>query len=365
MTDPIAAWNYSEASGTTVNDRTGGGSNFTMTGTTARTAAGGGYTYGGTRPNTKGLTQASNEVQAGPATAAPFNTPARTWGTWGIVNPADPSWFLEAFSSTLGGGTGVTGWLNLSGVLRARAKNTSNTAFERNTTAVASVYHYWAFTHDGANLKVYRTTTAGDPTSLAQVGADVPMAFTIAPADAVRIFDNCGSGVTLSDTRVWNVALTLAELKTWAATPQEDAPAGVTATFSGSLPGITGALSARAVASSTVAGQLPGLVGAFSGEATVAASFTGALPGLVGGFVGEATATAALAGTLPAITGAFTGSVGSGVSAVLAGVLPGLVGALTGHIETAAVSDLALAGRVESQWQTAVESGRYITEVES
>lgn len=218
---PDAAWNYGEASGAVV-DQTGNGRGFALTGTTARTAAGGGYTYGGAQPNTKGLTQASNEVQAGPSPAF-LNVAAWSIATWAKAAPADPSWFLELFNNTLGGGTGVAGWLMLSSSLRGRIKNSSNTAFEQTVTPDGTNYHYFAITHDGTNLKVYRDTAG----TLALIGT-VAAAFTRATADVFRVFDNSGSGCILSETRMWTTALTLAELQEASSTPVVAATVSVT-----------------------------------------------------------------------------------------------------------------------------------------
>lgn len=218
---PDAAWNYGETSGAVV-DQTGNGRGFALTGTTARTAAGGGYTYGGTQPNTKGLTQASNEVQLGPSPTF-LNVAAWSFGTWAKAGAADPSWFLELFNSTLGGGTGVAGWLILSGSTRGRIKNSSNTAFEQAVTPDGANYHYFAITHDGTNLKVYRDTSG----TLALIGT-VAAAFTRATADAIRVFDNSGSGCILSETRMWATALTLAELQESSSTPVVAAVSSVT-----------------------------------------------------------------------------------------------------------------------------------------
>lgn len=221
--DPAAAWNYAEASGATVQDRSGNGRSFALTGTSTRTAAGNGYTYGGSVPNSKGLTQLTNEVQLGPALAGLDVTPW-SMGTWAKAGAADPSWFLEFFRG-LTDNTGVRGWLTLAGSLRGRIKNPANSAFEQPVAADGANFHYFAMTHDGTALKVYRDTAG----TLALIGS-VPAAFTPWAATEFRIFDGSGSGCVLSDTRIWAAALTLAELQEASSTPVADPVVAVPAT---------------------------------------------------------------------------------------------------------------------------------------
>lgn len=213
----ILAYNYSEASGAVL-DRSGNGRNFSLTGGSTRTAAGNGYTYGGAQPNVKGLTQSSAALQAGPSIAG-LNVNPRTIATWAKAGAADPSWFLEWHRAGVDD-TGVFGFLMLSGSFRGRAKNSSNTAFEVTATPDGTNWHYWAMTQDGSTLRVYRGDN-NDPNSLAQVGS-VAMPHSIWTADDLRIFDNSGPGVILSETRVLDTAASLAELKTLMATPVTD-----------------------------------------------------------------------------------------------------------------------------------------------
>lgn len=343
---PAAAWNYAETSGAVV-DRSGNGRGFTPTGTTTRTAAGNGYTYGGTVPGAKGLTQSSNEIQLGPSLTGLDVTPW-SMGTWAKAGAADPSWFLEFFRA-LTDNTGVRGWLTLSGTMRGRLKNSSGTAFEQAVTPDGTNYHYFAMTHDGTNLKVYRDTGG----TLALIGT-VPAAFTPWAATEFRIFDNSGSGCVLSDTRIWASALTLAELQEASSTPVVDAAVAVSGTFTGNLPAFTGsltgnaaargtaagpipamvgALTGRAAATGTEDGTLPALIGSFAGKATTAGGFTAALPGFSGALTGNAEARGDAAGPLPGFVGAFSGAVGTGVSGALASTLPALTGALVGHTD--------------------------------
>lgn len=213
----VAGWNYNEVSGA-VTDVSGNGNGFALTGTSTRTAAGGGYTYGGARPNNKGLMQTSAQVQLGPATVTPFNTPSRTICTWIKGALAVPSWVLEGYVG--GSGTGAFGWLMLSSVFRARAKNSSNTIFEATGTAPDTNFRFMAITHDGANLKSYCDNGSGGITLLQTTA----MASAVWDMTELRIFDASGSNVVLSDTRLYNNALDSTALTSLLTTPL-DSPA--------------------------------------------------------------------------------------------------------------------------------------------
>lgn len=199
-----------EASGALL-DTSGNGRNVTLTGNNVRTAAGSGYTYGGTTPNSKGLVQTAADVFSvfsGAMTA--FNTTSRTVMFWAKQPGANPSWVMEYHRAGVDD-TGVFGWLLLSGSFRFRAKDSSNTAYERVLTSAPTVFHHYAATHDGTNLKVYVDGV--------QVGANVSMPTAVWGADDLRIYDAAGSTPVLDDIRVFNTALTSTEVNTWMTTP--------------------------------------------------------------------------------------------------------------------------------------------------
>lgn len=198
-----------EASGALL-DTSGNGRNISLTGNNTRTAAGSGYTYGGTMPNSKGLTQtAADAFVAFNGAMTPFNTTGRTVMLWAKQPGANPSWVMEYYNAS--GDTGVFGWLLLSGTFRFRAKDSSNNVYERNLTSASTVFHHYAATHDGTNLKVYVDGV--------QVGANVSMPVAVWNADALRIYDQAGSTPVLDDIRIFNTALTSTEINTWMTTP--------------------------------------------------------------------------------------------------------------------------------------------------
>lgn len=213
-----------EASGDLL-DTSGNGHNITLTTGTTRSAAGSGYTYGGTLPNSKGLIQTSSAIQlAFNGAMTPFNTTSRTVMFWGKIPGANPSWVLEYYRNP-SDDTGVFGWLLLSGTFRFRAKDAVGGLYERNLTSAPTVFHHYAATHDGTNLKVYVDGV--------QVGANVSMPVAVWGADAIRVFDQFStSGGGIDDVRIFNTALTSTEINTWMTTPVGAAAAATKVYFS-------------------------------------------------------------------------------------------------------------------------------------
>ena len=198
----LLEWSFDEASGDVL-DSSGNGRSFTIT-NSARTAAGSGYTMGGAAPNSKGLSATGTNIQPGCAITG-LNTTSRTIMAWVKTSASDPSWFLEYHRAGTDD-TGVWGFLNLSGTFRFRAKNSAGTTFERTLTLDGANFHHLAATHDGTTLKVYRDGV--------QVGADISMAFAVWGADDFRVFDGSQSAI-LDHVRVFDTALTSAEINTW------------------------------------------------------------------------------------------------------------------------------------------------------
>jgi hypothetical protein len=110
-----------------------------------------------------------------------------------------------------GSDTGVWGLLYLSGTLRFRAKNSSNTAFESTSIpADFGVWHHIAATHDGANLRVYRDGVLHSTTA---------MAFPVWTADDFRILDATGSVAVIDDARLYDKVLSQATIQSLMSTP--------------------------------------------------------------------------------------------------------------------------------------------------
>jgi hypothetical protein len=203
----LAAYSYSGTG--TVADDSGNGRSFALTNSSARTSAGGGYTYGGAQPGTKGISQTTGEVQDGPAITG-LNLPARTVETWAKgAGINDPGWFLEFYRGGADN-TGVFGYLYLSSSFRGRAKNTSAAVSEITATPDASNWHHWALVADGKVLRLYKDGT--------QQGTDQTLT-SIWDADNLRIFDGSGNGTFISETRIYDGALSTAQINTDLATP--------------------------------------------------------------------------------------------------------------------------------------------------
>ena len=227
VTTPIVEWGFNEGSGDVVNLR-GPSYGFALTGNSLR--------VGGA------LSQGVSEVQSGPALDAGLQTAARTWMVDAKAPGNDPSWFLELHRAGVDD-TGVWGFLNLTGSFRFRAKNSVNTPFERVLTADTSNFHNLCATHDGTVLRVYRDGL--------QVGADISMPFAVWGADDFRVLDGAGSSCFIDNVRIWNVALTAAEVMDW-----KNTAVGSNPSTGGSMP--------NSVADTQMA-KLPGKVG-FSGS---------------------------------------------------------------------------------------------------
>lgn len=203
----LLAWSFDEASGNVI-DLSGNGRGFALSAGTVRTAAGGGYTYGGTLPNSQGLTQTSAVIQAGPAITG-LNTTSRTMEAWFKLAAAGTYWGLEYHQAA--NDTGVWGFLYLSSVFRFRAKDASNNLYEVTLTPDLGVWHHLAATHDGTTLKVYRDGVL--------VGSGVSMAVPVWAADDVRVIDLGSTNLTMKDVRVYDTVLSAAQITTDMNTP--------------------------------------------------------------------------------------------------------------------------------------------------
>lgn len=203
----LLAWSFDEASGAVI-DQSGNGRGFSLSAGTVRTSAGGGYTYGGTLPASKGLTQTSAVIQAGPAITG-LNSTSRTMEAWIKLSAAGTYWGMEYHQAA--NDTGVWGWLYLSSVFRFRAKNSANALFEVTLTPDHGNWHHLAATHDGTTLKCYRDGVL--------VGSGLSMAFPVWTADDIRVIDQGSTNLTLKDVRVYDTVLSAAQITTDMNTP--------------------------------------------------------------------------------------------------------------------------------------------------
>lgn len=201
----LAAYPCDEASDAVV-DVTGNGHDITLVGNSVRTATGGGYTHGGATPNSKGLTQSSIGIDAGPAIFG--KTTSRTLSFWMKMAADFTGWVFEHHVS--GPDTGEWGGLCLSGSFGFRIRNAAGTVTQFASAAriTDAAWHHYAGTFDAADQKV-RLYTDGvlTTTSTALTGG------VGTNADVFNIFNvTVGTSPTIDDPRVYDTALSAAQI---------------------------------------------------------------------------------------------------------------------------------------------------------
>ncbi len=194
----LSELNFDEASGAII-DYSGLSHGFTPSGNVARTAAAGGHTD-------KGLTMSGTGVGAGPTIFG--QTTARTMMMWAQM-PADfTGWFGGEYHRNTGD-TGMWGGLCLSGSIGFRAKSAADaTAFASMTRPADGLWHHYAGTFDGTSTRLYYGGVLQ--------GSAVSLGTTIGTADSLNTF-NISSGTTpiIDDFRIFDTALTQAEIASW------------------------------------------------------------------------------------------------------------------------------------------------------
>jgi hypothetical protein len=311
----LLEWSFDEASGVAV-DHSGNGRDLTISGNTARTLDTEGHTL-------KGLTQSAATITTGPSLTG-LQTTARTVMFWIRITTSITGWVMEFHRSAED--TGVWGLLYLSGTLRFRAKNSSNTVFDSPSIAPDfGNWHHLAATHDGANLRVYRDGVLASTTA---------MAFAVWDAQNFRVLDQTGSAIRIDDPRYFDSALSQSEIATWMATP---AGASVNqGTLAGSFSSPTADITGGSIPSD------PGAIdGAFSSpaidlNATATAQVTvdGTFAAPVTALDTESTASAELAGDFASPTFSSEGSSAGLNTAELAGDFAAPTVAASGNAST-------------------------------
>lgn len=221
LPDALIEWSFDEESGVAT-DYSGNGRDLTISGVTVRTPDGQG------RPG-RALTQTTSGIAVGPD-VNPLETPQRTILFDILISSTElTAWALEFYRSAAD--TGVWGFLFLSNNLRFRAKNSSNTAFDVTGIPLdAGNWHHLAATHDGSTVKVYRDGA---------LFGSVAMSSAVWDADIFRVFDQTGSAVKIDNVRVYDQALTEAQVVEAMNTPvgaaPEEHPASAGLTGSGLL----------------------------------------------------------------------------------------------------------------------------------
>ena len=325
----LAAWNFDEASGAVI-DASGNGHGFTPAGTTTRTASGGGHSGTG---SDKALTQSSATTDAGPALTG-LQTSNRTLMAWiKRTSNSQDGWVLEMFNSGIS--SGCWGILFLSGSWHIQARNSSNFARASVTAPSTSVWHHFAGTYDGTNIRAYLDGTLVATTALAG-----PMR---TDATVYNVFDTAGSATVIDDVRHYDTVLTQAQIASDMSTPVSSG-----SSFSGNV-----ALAGAGTLSNAGTPAIPGSV-ALSGSGSLTNAGTPAVPGALG-LSGSGAATDNGSPSIPGSaafsgTGTLAGSASVAIpgSAALAGngsLASGGTPALAGATSLAGAGSLTTAGQ--------------------
>jgi len=195
----LCEYSFDEASGAVI-DHTGNNRGFTPSGNVARATTG---------HTNKGLTMSGTGPGAGPAIFG--QTTARTMMMW-VQMPADfTGWFGEYHRNT--GDTGMWGGLCLSGQIGFRAKSAADaTAFASIARPTDGLFHHYCGTFDGTSTRFYYGGVLQ--------GSAVSLGTTIGTSDSLNMFNiSSGSTPVIDDFRIFDTALTQAEIQTYMNTP--------------------------------------------------------------------------------------------------------------------------------------------------
>lgn len=239
---PLAAYGFTGA-GTTVTDDSGNGHDWSLSGGATLTASG---------KTGQGLTTDGTSVTSTVASPAFGQTASRTVMLW-MINPANVTqWVLRWNVVSIGSGSWGILLLNTQVVVQAR--NAGGLQRAAATRPTDGLWHHYAATYDGTNVRMYLDGALTDTQALtAPLRTD---------ADTIDIGEWTDTTTAVDDLRLYDAALSAAQITALAAIP-------VTA---GALTG--GGTSATTI-SATAAGRLiAGAVASTTISATAAASGT-------------------------------------------------------------------------------------------
>lgn len=197
---PLLEWGADEASGDAL-DSSGHGRPLTVSSASGVSRVAG--------RNGSGLQQISAVVSEGPSLTG-LQTANRSVAFDLRVNVAGSFWVMEYKAGDLASGSGSWGLLLLSSTLRWRAKDASGSIKEITLPIDLGNWHHIVVTHDGVTLKLYRDGA---------LFGSIALAGAIQTADHFVPFDLAGSAATLDNVRIYDVALTPAQVTEVAATP--------------------------------------------------------------------------------------------------------------------------------------------------
>jgi hypothetical protein len=248
---------FDEASGDAL-DSSGNGRNLVISSANFGSRVAGLY-------GTSAFQQLSTATTIGPTLSAGMQTASRTTMFWLRVNASGTYWIDEYYNAA--NDTGVWGLLYLSGVLRWRAKNVSNTPTDITITPDNGVWHHIAAVFDGAKLWIYRDGVLVNTGGTAISGG-------LMSADTFRFMESAGSAATIEDFRHYSSALTQPEIAALMATPAGAAPTD-SGTLTGSFSSPTAALAANGSVDALLAGSFSSPTTAYDGSATAEVTLDG------------------------------------------------------------------------------------------
>ena len=266
----VAAYSFDEGTGTTVNDLSGNGNNGTITNATWTTVSkfGNALVFNGTNSVVTIPDSASLHLTSGMTLEAWVN-PSTVNGAWrDVIYKGNDNYFLEGTSnpsSVPAGGSTI---------------GSSDDAIYATAALTPTTWTHLALTYDGTTLRLY--VNGVQVSSLAQSGT-IATSTNPLQIGGDNIYGQYFAG-TIDEVRVYNVALTAAQIQSDMITP-------INTGGTGSAPAITSGSSTTFVV---------GTAGSFTvtatGTPTPSITETGALPSGVT-FTNNGNGTATLAGT--------------------------------------------------------------------
>lgn len=301
---PLASYSF-EGSGT-VTDDSGNGHNWTLGGSAIRSASG--HTLGGLATNGGGTLA----TLANPAFG---QTASRTVMCW-MINPANVTQWVVRWN-VVSLGSGSWGFLLFGSTIVAQARNASTFVRAAANRPVDGLWHHYAATYDGTNVRMYLDGTLTDTQALTS-----PMR---TDADTVDIGEWTDTSTVIDDLRMYDSALSAAQITALAAMPVTLAAAtggGTSATTVSATAAarLAGAASSSTTVSATATAQA---LGTATSTTTIAATAAVRLVGTAGSITtvdataaGRALAEASSSTTISATAaGSAAGAVGGGTSA--------------------------------------------------
>ena len=287
----LAAYNFDEASGNVL-DVTGNGHDF---------APGAGLTRQTGHTNTALRHESTAADSAGPTIFG--QTANRTIMCWvkRSSNSVD-GWIVEMKDG--GGNTGLFGFLFTGSNVQARCKNPSSTVFTVQTAQpTVNVWYHLAMTFDGAKVHLFiNGTEIGTGTTV--TGGTLHTGATIFP-----FMDTVGTETLVDDVRVYDVALSAAQITTDMNTPVSGASVNE-GTLSGNFSSVTADITGTTIPANpgTLAGNFSSPAADMTVTATAEVTVDGTFAAPVTVFDASASASGELDGSFAAPVFSFDGS---------------------------------------------------------